>query len=120
MEGQSLDHLAACLREFASERDWDQFHSPKNLAMALAVEAAELLEEFQWLTEEQSRQPDQERLKRIKDEVADVLIYLVRLCDQLGVDPLEAAYEKVKKNRAKYPVDKVRGKSMKYTEYGDG
>jgi dCTP diphosphatase len=119
MREQSLADLAELLREFARERDWDQFHSPKNLAMALSVEAAELLEEFQWLTEEQSRQPDQERLKRIKDEVADVLIYLARLCDRLGVDPLEAAYEKVKKNRAKYPVDKVRGKSMKYTEYGD-
>ena len=111
-----MEELIQKLREFALERDWDKFHSPKNLAIALTVETAELLEEFQWLTEEQSRHPDQERLKRIKDEISDVMIYLVQLSDQLGVDPLASAFEKVEKNREKYPADKVRGSTKKYTE----
>lgn len=115
----NLDDLARLLREFAAEREWEQFHSPKNLAMALTVEAAELQEEFQWLSEEQSRQPEPERMERIKDEVGDVLIYLVRLADQLGIDALAAASDKIEKNRRKYPVDRVRGKAKKYTEYGD-
>ena len=116
MRDRLLDDLAGLLRKFADERDWGQFHSPKNLAMALTVEAAELLEEFQWLTEEQSRQPDQERLKRIKDEISDVMIYLVLLSDHLSIDPMAAAFEKIEKNQAKYPVDKARGSAKKYTE----
>jgi NTP pyrophosphatase (non-canonical NTP hydrolase) len=117
MEKRSLTTLAAELRTFAAERDWDQFHSPKNLAIALSVEASELLEEFQWLTEEQSRHPEPERLKRIKEEIGDVLIYLTRLSDRLNVDPLDSAFEKLEMNREKYPVDRVKGKSNKYTEY---
>jgi len=111
-----MEELIQKLREFAQERDWGKFHSPKNLAMALTVEAAELMEEFQWLTEEQSLHPDQERLKRIKDEISDVMIYLVLLSGHLGINPLTSAFEKIEKNRQKYPVEKVRGTAKKYTE----
>ena len=116
MRDRLLDDLAGVLRKFADEREWGQFHSPKNLAIALTVEAAELLEEFQWLTEEQSGQPDQESLKRIKDEISDVMIYLVLLSDHLSIDPMAAAFEKVEKNREKYPAEKARGSAKKYTE----
>jgi dCTP diphosphatase len=116
MQNGSLTDLADLLRKFADEREWVQFHSPKNLAMALTVEVAELLEEFQWLTEQQSRQPGQEYLNHIKEEIGDVMIYLVLLSDHLGVDPMAAAFEKIEKNREKYPVDKARGSAKKYTE----
>ena len=111
-----LDNLRDALRAFAAERDWDQFHSPKNLAMALSAETGELLEIFQWLTEEQSRCLAPEVLAAASDEVADVLLYLIRLCDQLGVDPVAAAQRKLVANAGKYPVDKARGNSKKYTE----
>jgi NTP pyrophosphatase (non-canonical NTP hydrolase) len=111
-----LDFLRDALRAFAAERDWDQFHSPKNLAMALAVEAGELLETFQWLTEEQSRKPAPAALAAASEEIADVLLYLIRLSDQLGIDPIAAADRKMLANAAKYPVDKARGNSKKYTE----
>lgn len=104
------------LRDFARARDWDQFHSPKNLAMALAGEAGELLENFQWLTEEQSRHPSREVLAAAGEEIADVLLYLVRLSDKLGIDPVAAARSKMAVNAAKYPVDKARGTAKKYTE----
>ncbi len=104
------------LRRFAAERDWDQFHSPKNLAAALAVEAAELLEPFQWLTGEESRRLDPAQLAAVRDEMADVLLYLVRLADKLDVDLVAAAREKIGKNGEKYPVGKARGSSRKYTE----
>ena len=110
----SLDELAALLAEFARERDWDQFHSPKNLAMALTVEAAELMEIFQWLTEEQSRAPEADVAAAASDEIADVLIYLVRIAGQLGIDPVEAAKRKLAANARKYPVDKARGNARKY------
>lgn len=116
MRNRSLADLAELLKKFADEREWDQFHSPKNLAMALTVEAAELLEEFQWLTEQQSRQPEQECLKRIKEEIGDVMIYLVLLSNHLSIDPMTAAFEKIEKNREKYPADKARGSAKKYTE----
>lgn len=116
MAEQSLQELAVHLRQFAAERDWDQFHSPKNLAMAMSVEAAELLEHFQWLTEEQSHSLPPEKLEQVREEIGDVLIYLTRLADRLGLDPLEAAFEKLDKNRAKYPVEKVKGSAKKYTE----
>ena len=103
------------LRRFAAERDWDQFHSPKNLASALAVEAAELLEPFQWLTEEQSRNLTAAQLNAVKSELADVFIYLVRLSDKLGVNLLEAAADKIRVNGEKYPVEKSKGSSAKYT-----
>jgi NTP pyrophosphatase (non-canonical NTP hydrolase) len=113
----ALPDLARRLREFAHERDWDQFHSPKNLAMALVGEAGELAAEFQWMTEEQSKAPDDAQLARIRAEAADVLNYLVRLADKLGIDLIEAAHEKIELNASRYPADKVRGSSKKYSEY---
>ncbi len=111
-----LDRLRDALRTFTAERDWRQFHSPKNLAMALAVEAAELLEVFQWMTEQDSRSPDAAAKAAAREEVADVLLYLLRFCDELGIDPVAAAHDKMKTNAQKYPVDKARGSSRKYTE----
>jgi NTP pyrophosphatase (non-canonical NTP hydrolase) len=116
MKKQDLDHLATCLREFANERDWEQFHSPKNLAMALTVETAELLEHFQWMTEVESAKPTPEKLQQIQEEIGDVLIYLTRFADKLGIDPLDAAYKKLEINRQKYPVEKARGSAKKYSE----
>ena len=112
----TIETLRLQLRDFASARDWEQFHSPKNLAMALSVEVAELVETFQWLTEEQSRHLPPEALARAKEEVADVLLYLVRIADQLGIDPVVAAQEKIIANERKYPADKARGTAKKYTE----
>ncbi len=109
-----MQDLIEQLREFADERDWDQFHSPKNLAMALSVEVAEILEHFQWLTQEQTMQLKSEEFAKLKEEIGDVLIYLTRLADKLGIDPLEAAKEKIKKNAEKYPVEKSKGKHTKY------
>lgn len=113
---QGLSQLRDALREFAAERDWDQFHSPKNLAAALSVEASELLECFQWLTEEQSRNLTPEQHAQVRDELADVLNYLVRLADKLDVNLLEAAREKMRKNALKYPAERVRGSARKYSE----
>ncbi len=112
----SLTALRDDLRRFAKQRDWDQFHAPKNLAMALSVEAAELLEHFQWLSESQSKRLSARQLARVREEIADVLLYLVRLSDQLGVDLIEAAADKMKRNARKYPVRKARGTSRKYTD----
>ncbi len=109
--------MIARVKNFRLERDWDQYHSPKNLVMALVVEASELAEHFQWLTEEQSNSLPPDKLAEVKEEVGDVLIYLVNLCDKLGIDPLDAAFDKLEKNRQKYPVSMVRGKSEKYSEY---
>ncbi len=105
------------LRQFADERDWDQFHSPKNLSMALIVEAAELVEHFQWLTEEQSRSLKQKHLDQVKEELADIQIYLIRIADKLNIDLLDAVNHKMEVNAKKYPSEKVRGSSKKYTEY---
>ena len=105
------------LRQFAAERDWDKFHSPKNLATALSVEAAELLEHFQWLSEAESARLPPEKRDLVRDEMADVLIYLVRLADKLDVDLLAAAAKKIEKNAQKYPADKVRGSMKKYSDY---
>jgi NTP pyrophosphatase (non-canonical NTP hydrolase) len=102
------------LRAFAAARDWDQFHSPRNLATALAVEAAELLEPFQWLTEEQSRALPPETRAAVEEELADVLLYLVRLADKLDVDLAAAARAKIVRNGEKYPVEKARGSNRKY------
>ena len=113
-----MDTLIQELRTFAAERDWQKYHSPKNLSMALAVEVAELVEHFQWLTEEQSLALSEEKLAAVREEIGDVLIYLVRLCDRLGVDPLLAAMDKLRANRRKYPAERARGKADKYSEYG--
>jgi NTP pyrophosphatase (non-canonical NTP hydrolase) len=111
-----LISLRNTVRQFVSERDWDQFHSPKNLVMALSVEAAELTEHFQWLTEEQSKQLDEQKRKEISHEMADVLVYLIRLADKLDVDLMAAAAEKIALNAEKYPIDKAKGSMRKYTE----
>jgi dCTP diphosphatase len=117
VSGDRIEELQRRVREFADEREWDQFHSPKNLAMALSVEAAELVEEFQWLTEEQSRNLDPERRERVRLEAADVFIYLLRIADKLGVDLAQAVADKMIVNERKYPADRVRGDSRKYTQY---
>ena len=116
MSRPAFDVLAGRLAVFARERDWEQFHSPKNLAMAVASESAELLEHFQWLTEAQSRELAPAQRDQAALEMADVLLYLVRLADQLGVDLLDAAHRKIDLNAEKYPVDKARGHSRKYTD----
>jgi NTP pyrophosphatase (non-canonical NTP hydrolase) len=112
----SLDDLAQQLDRFAKDRDWQQFHSPKNLASALVVEAGELLEHFQWLTEEQSRTLSLEKRDAAGAEVADVLLYLIQLAGALGIDPIAAAQAKLKLNAQKYPVDLARGSSAKYDQ----
>jgi len=108
--------IQQALREFAGERDWDQFHSPKNLAIALAVEAAELLERFQWLKEDESRRLSEkpEDYRAVREEIADVLIYLLRLADQMGIDLEEAVHDKMRKNAEKYPVELAKGSAVKY------
>jgi NTP pyrophosphatase (non-canonical NTP hydrolase) len=112
----SLLKLRDALRAFAAERDWDQFHSPRNLAAALSVEAAELLEPFQWLTDEQSRNLSPEVRSAVEQELADVLLYLVRLADKLDIDLAQAAVDKIARNAAKYPVSKSKGSNRKYTD----
>jgi len=112
-----MNNLIQKIREFARERDWEKFHSPKNLSMALSVEVGEIVEIFQWMTEEQSRNLSQEKLEELKEEIGDVMIYLTNLADKFGIDPLQAAVEKVEINKRKYPLDLVRGRSEKYTEY---
>ena len=116
MSYRDLRELADALREFASQRDWQQFHSPKNLAAALAVESSEVLEHFQWLTDEQSRALDADQKRLVAMELADVLNYLVRLADVLQIDLLGSAYEKVQINAQKYPVERARGTSKKYSD----
>jgi NTP pyrophosphatase (non-canonical NTP hydrolase) len=116
MMNAEIQSIQASLRSFADERDWGQFHSPKNLASALSVEAAELLEHFQWLTEEQSRTLPEERRDAVAQEIADVLLYLLQLADKLGIDPLDAARNKMKLNATKYPVDRAKGNMKKYSE----
>lgn len=111
-----IQALQAALRAFADEREWEQFHSPKNLAAALSVEAAELLEHFQWLTDEQSRSLPETKRKAIAEEVADVFLYLLQLSDKLGIDPLEAAGRKLQLNAIKYPAERAKGTSKKYSE----
>ena len=115
-DATGLTELRDALRQFAREREWDQYHSPKNLASALAVEAAELLERFQWLTEDESRNLPPAELAKVREEIADVLNYLVRLADKLDVNLLEAARDKIKLNALKYPADKARGSARKYSE----
>lgn len=113
---RSIEALQAAMREFAQARDWDQFHSPKNLATALSVEAAELLEHFQWLTDDQSQALDESKRAAVAEEIADVLLYLLRLADKLGIDPIAATWRKLEINASKYPIDLAKGNSKKYTE----
>ncbi|NOZ11171.1 MAG: nucleotide pyrophosphohydrolase [Gammaproteobacteria bacterium] len=113
---ENLIELRDRLRQFADDRDWDQFHSPKNLSMALSAEVAEIIEHFQWLTEEQSKNLSKDKLDEVETELADTFIYLIRLADKLGIDLLAAAKNKIEVNEQKYPVDKAKGNARKYTE----
>ncbi len=102
---------------FRAARDWEQFHRPKDLAEGLAIEAAELLENFLWKTSEESRRPTKKEMKNIREEVGDVFLFLVYFCEAFGIDVFEAAIDKLRLNAEKYPAHKVRGKAKKYTEY---
>jgi len=113
----NLTELQDQLRDFARRRNWEQFHAPKNLAMALSVEASELLEHFQWLSEQQSENLAAEKLEQVGFELADVFIFTVRLADRLGVDLSDLVQRKIALNEAKYPVERVYGSARKYTEY---
>ncbi len=113
----NMKELELKIKQFVEEREWDRFHSPKNLAMALSVEVAEMMEHFQWLTEAESRDLTEAKREQVKDELGDTLIYLVQLARKLNIDLVEAARQKVAKNVLKYPVNRVRGKALKYTEY---
>jgi dCTP diphosphatase len=112
-----IKQLQQTLQEFADERDWNQFHSPKNLSMALIAEAAELVEHFQWISEEESSNLCEEKLDQVGDELADIFLYLARISDRLGIDLEKASLKKIEKNRLKYPAEKVKGSSRKYSEY---
>ena len=112
-----INTLKHQLREFADTRDWNQFHSPKNLSMALSIEAGETMEHFQWLTQEQSKNLPEDKLDEVAEELADTLLYLIRLADKLDIDLLAAAQNKIKLNGQKYPVEKSRGNAKKYTEF---
>jgi NTP pyrophosphatase (non-canonical NTP hydrolase) len=113
----SLEHLRGRLADFARRREWEPFHSPKNLSMALIAEAAELVEHFQWLSDAQSRELPADTLAEVRLELADILIYLVRTADQLGVDLIAAAEDKIALNERRYPEEKVRGKARRASEY---
>jgi len=114
----TLHDLKERMAAFVRARDWEQFHTPKNLAMALAGEAGELLEHFQWLTPEQSSALGPERRREVAHELADILIYLIRLADRLGVDLLDATHEKIALNESRYPAERVRGDARRASEYG--
>ena len=116
---KQLDDLKERLTVFARERDWEQFHSVKNLSMALTVEASELMEHFQWLTEEQSNNLSAEKLREVELELADILIYLLKIATRLDVDLFRVAEEKMQINEKKYPAERVYGSARKYTEYED-
>jgi len=112
-----LEALRQRLAAFAADRDWDQFHAPKNLAMALIAECAELVEHFQWLTAEQSARLSHEKMAAVRLEIADILIYLVRIADKLNIDLMAAARDKVAINEERYPAEQVRGDARRASEY---
>lgn len=113
----SLDDLNHRLKQFAQERDWEQFHSPKNISMALIAEAAELVEHFQWLTEEQSYRLDEEKREAVAMEMADILIFLIRCAERLDINLVASAWKKIALNEARYPADRVRGDARRASEY---
>jgi dCTP diphosphatase len=112
-----LEKLRVKIRKFRDERDWMKFHNPKNLACSISIEANELLEHFQWCTPEESLAIARKKKVEISHEIADVAVYLIELAENLEIDLAEAIVEKMAHNEAKYPADKVRGSSKKYTEY---
>lgn len=117
MSIEDFEELKHRLSDFAAARDWDQFHSPKNLSMALIAEAAELVEHFQWLSQAESKIIQGDKLEAVRQELADIQIYLIRIADKLNVDLLAAVDKKIQLNEEKYPAEKVRGSSKKYTDY---
>jgi dCTP diphosphatase len=116
-EQGGLDSLRVRLAEFAAVRDWEQFHSPKNLAMALIAECGELVEHFQWLSESQSARLAPEKQLAVAEELADILIYLIRIADKLGIDLVATAHGKIARNESRYPVEQVRGDARRAEEY---
>jgi len=117
MKIMNISEIQNQLKKFAIERDWEQFHTPKNLAMALSVEASELVEIFQWLNVEESNSPDQRQIKKINNEVADIAMYLLRFCSVLGIDLEKAIESKLERNAEKYPVNLSKGNAQKYNQY---
>ena len=117
MSADDIEDLRQRLSDFAAVRNWDQFHSPKNLSMALIAEAAELVEHFQWLSQSESKLIQGDKLEAVRQELADIQIYLIRIADKLNVDLLEAVDKKIQINEDRYPVDKVYGSNKKYSEY---
>jgi dCTP diphosphatase len=113
----SLEHLRATINAFVAERDWAQFHTPKNLAMAMIVEAAELVEQFQWDTPQESQNLTPEKREAVAHELADTFVYLLRLAEVLDIDLIDASNKKIAINAIKYPADKAKGSNAKYTEY---
>ncbi len=113
----SLDNLRARINTFVAERDWAQFHTPKNLAMAMIVEAAELVEQFQWDTPQESQQLSPEKREAVAHELADTFVYLLRIAEVLKIDLIDATNRKIELNAQKYPVEKARGSNARYTEY---
>lgn len=113
----SIDALRARVNQFVEERDWAQFHSPKNLSMAMIVEAGEVVEHFQWMTEQESKDLDTEQKEQVGQELSDTFVYLLRIAEVCGIDLIEAANKKLDLNAKKYPVDKAKGSNAKYTAY---
>lgn len=113
----SLESLRQRLAKFASDRDWDQFHSPKNLSMALIAETAELIEHFQWLSEEDSNNLPPEKKQEVAMELADIFIFLIRIADRLGIDLADSAWQKIEINEGRYPVEKAKGSARRASEY---
>ena len=112
-----MDELIKMIRAFDAARDWGQFHSPKNLAMALSVEVAELVEIFQWMSEKESNQLSEDKQTKLAEEIGDIMIYLTNLSGKFGINPITAAKNKLKLNEAKYPSHIARGSARKYSEY---
>ena len=117
MHPDSLDDLRVRLAAFAAQREWDQFHSPKNLSMALIAECAELIEHFQWMSEEQSKNLEPKKLQAVSHELADILIFLIRVADKLDVNLIEAANVKIGINEQRYPTERVRGSAKRAEDY---
>ncbi len=113
----SIQELKGIIENFVKEREWNRFHSPKNLAMALSGEAAEILELFQWLTEEEIYNLDEDKREKLKQEIGDVMVYLLNLSSKFGIDPVEAGIYKMGLNGLKYPVEKAKGNAKKYNEF---
>ena len=110
-----MEGLKKQIKDFIQARDWEQYHAPKNLAMAMSVEAAEIVEIYQWKENDQTLTP--EEVEELRQEIGDVLVYLLELADKYGIDIIQAAKDKMVLNEKKYPVEKVKGKAWKYTEY---